>query len=170
MKDRIAVTIATALGCGYAPIAPGTAGSAFGVLIYIMAGGLTPSQVSRPALLLLTLLVTFGGVWAANRAVIWFRRKDPGQVVIDEVAGQLVTFTVASWLWPVEWGPGYGRVGLWIFSCFFFFRLFDVIKPFPVRRLERLPSGTGVVADDLLAGVYAGIANQALWKLYPAWN
>ena len=137
---RVAVALATAGGAGYFPIAPGTVGSAVGVLLYVLSW-----HWSLPAQALLLVAITVSGVWAATVAEQHFGRHDPGQVVIDEVAGQLVT-TFAT-------GAGYGGAVL----AFFVFRLFDIVKPWPARQFERLPTGLGIMADDLMAGVYANI-------------
>ena len=98
------------------------------------------------------LAVSVAGVAAASAAEARYRRRDPGLVVIDEVAGMLVTFLVV----PVEFTGAV--VG------FVLFRLFDIVKPFPARQAERLPGGWGVMADDLVAGVYAQVLLRlGLW-------
>jgi phosphatidylglycerophosphatase A len=94
-------------------------------------------------------------MWAADRAAGQFGRKDPGPVVIDEVAGQLVTLAFT--------GAGLGGA----FAGFLLFRLFDIIKPWPANRFEALPGGTGIVADDLMAGVYANLILQVAIRLAP---
>ena len=134
---RLAVILATAGGAGYAPIAPGTAGSAVGIGIYLLTWRWPGSwQIA------LFLAITVVGVWAADRAEPHFGKHDPGPVVIDEVAGQLLTLllTGAGWM---------GAIG-----GFFLFRALDIVKPWPARRLESLPGGLGIMADDLMAGLY----------------
>jgi phosphatidylglycerophosphatase A len=163
-KDRLALAIATC-GVGYIPIAPGTCGSAVGVTLYLLLRWLTLSLVGPigpansvvlldPGIVFLAIelivivFVTLIGIWAASQAETIFQRKDPGQVVIDEVAGQLIA------LLPIP----LSAVGPWrllVLLGFLLFRAFDVIKPYPVRRLETLKSGLGIVADDLAAGTYA---------------
>jgi len=136
---------ATFLGTGYAPIAPATAASFAVALLgwWLGRGGAWP----LPAQLGLLVLVTALGVPAAS-ALERRYGPDPKRVVCDEVAGMLVTYLgVAVGAGPAGWLAG-----------FFWFRVFDILKPFPVRRLERLPGGWGIMADDLLAGVYAQIA------------
>jgi phosphatidylglycerophosphatase A len=94
------------------------------------------------------------GVWAASRAERFFGRTDPGHVVIDEVAGQVITFLAqpqASWKW--------------LLAGFVLFRFFDVVKPFPARRAERLPAGWGIMTDDVLAGLYSLAALVVLGHL-----
>jgi len=137
---RVALFIATSGGAGYSPIAPGTAGSAVGaVLFWITRAWPLGWQIA------LIVVVSAVGTWAAHVAARHFGREDPGEVVIDEVAGQLVTLVAT----------GAGLAG----TClgFFVFRAFDVVKPWPVNRLERLPGGFGIMADDLLAGVFGNV-------------
>lgn len=131
-----AKTIATFLGIGFAPLAPGTAASAAVVLLY-------KAFLSRwPLLSLIGLIavIVAVGVWASARAAAAFGREDPRTVVIDEVAGQLAALVLC----PADWGPLLVGFGL--------FRFFDIVKPFPIRRCERLPGGWGIMADDLAAG------------------
>jgi phosphatidylglycerophosphatase A len=98
-------------------------------------------------LLLLVCAVTLPGIWAATRAEKLLGRKDPGAVVVDEVAGQLMAFLFVP-----------GGAGVWaILAGFLAFRAFDIWKPYPIRRLEALASGLGIMADDILAGAYAAI-------------
>jgi len=149
---RAAVVLATVGGAGYFPIAPGTVGSAVGVLIYWFT-----RQWPFSWQLGLVAAVTVAGTWAAGVAATHFGREDPGHVVVDEVAGQLVTFLLT----------GAGLSGAVI--GFFAFRLFDIIKPWPANRFERLPGGVGIMADDLMAGVYANIVLQVIAYFAPRW-
>lgn len=167
VSDYLALAIATC-GVGYMPIAPGTWGSAVGVALYLLLRWATlrlvlsysradsflrfdPGTVFLAVELLVITLVTLVGIWAASRTEKLSQKKDPGKVVIDEVAGQLIT------LLPVPlWAGGPWRV--WLIVGFFLFRAFDIVKPYPVRRLEGLPAGLGIVADDLGAGAYAAVA------------
>lgn len=129
--------LAVGLGSGLAPVAPGTAGSALAALAYFALGRLAwPAQVA--AIVVVTLL---GTVAATRGERVW--GEDPGRVVIDEVAGQWLALLAV----PPTWG--------WIGAGFLLFRLFDITKPPPCRRLEHLPGGLGVIADDLAAGLYA---------------
>ena len=133
----LGVGIATVGGVGWFPIAPGTAGSAVGVVIYLLTRSWTaPAQVA------LLLGVTLVGVWAAGVAESELKKEDPGPVVIDEVAGQLLTLLLTGVGWK-------GAI-----AGFFIFRVFDIVKPFPARQLERLHGGFGIMADDLMAAVY----------------
>jgi phosphatidylglycerophosphatase A len=141
-KDRIALTLATWFGCGLWPWGPGTAGSAGGVLVawlLVRYAGWAPWM-----LLALAALATPLGIWAAGRTAIVTGKKDPQLVVLDEVLGQWIALAaIPAWSWQ------------WALAAFVLFRLFDITKPWPVRQLEALPGGTGIVADDLGAGVYA---------------
>jgi len=147
---QAAVAIATAAGLGYAPIAPGTVGSAAGVLIYLLT-----AHWSLPAQASLAAGVTAIGVWAAHIAARHFGRSDPSQVVIDEVAGQLVTML----------GTGAGWKGAII--GFLLFRAFDIVKPWPANRLESLHGGWGIMADDIMAGAYSCAILLAIIWLVP---
>jgi phosphatidylglycerophosphatase A len=135
------LAVATALGAGYAPKAPGTAGSAVGLLLWLALPDVLWIQ------LLAIAIVSAAGVWSGSVAERHFGRRDPGQVVVDEVAGMMVTCVLN----PLA-GPGAMLV------AFVLFRAADIVKPFPVNRLERLPGGAGIMADDLMAGVYANVA------------
>jgi phosphatidylglycerophosphatase A len=110
-----------------------------------------------PGLLVGFAVVSVAGLWAAGRAAVIVGRKDPGVVVVDEVAGQLLTLAFHPPTWPV-------------LACgFFLFRVFDVVKPPPARQAESLPGGSGIMADDWIAGVYANLSLHALAWAFPAW-
>jgi len=134
---------ATWFGCGLAPIAPGTFGSA-GALVVI------PLWIWMSwapwTLAVLALAFTPLSIWAATVTARNAGRKDPGLVVVDEVLGQWVTLAGAAVL---DWK--------YVLAGFFLFRILDIIKPFPARQFESLPDGTGIVADDLMAGVYGAL-------------
>lgn len=154
-----AAWIATAGGLGYAPLAPGTFGSAGAVLLFL---GLSGLDLPLYALTVGTIAVL--GVWASDRAEAVFGNEDDGRIVIDEVAGQLLTLApvlVLSGLSVAhEIGVAVGQFGWWalVVTGFVAFRLLDIWKPGPVRWAEqRFEGGLGVMADDLLAGVLAGI-------------
>lgn len=149
LRTRAALLIATALGAGYAPLAPGTFGSAVGLILWFVLPNILWLQLTVIA------LVCVAGAWSATAAEQHFNRRDPGQVVVDEVAGMMVTLLVN----PL---PGIG----WIVLAFLLFRAADIVKPFPVNSLERLPGGTGIMADDVMAGVYANLVLRfALWAV-----
>lgn len=146
----LGVGIATVGGVGWFPIAPGTAGSAVGVGIYLLTR--TWSPMAQVALL---LGITLVGFWAAGVAETALKKEDPGPVVIDEVAGQLVTLLLTG----VGWSGAI--VG------FFLFRLLDILKPFPARNFERLHGGLGIMADDLMAGLYGLGVMMVLVHFWP---
>jgi phosphatidylglycerophosphatase A len=153
MLRRVAIAIATAGGVGYAPVAPGTFGSAVGLAVYAAL-----RLVRVPGAEIAAIVLVFAvGVWAAARAERHFGCTDPGQVVVDEVAGMLVTLV---WI-PV--GVSGALAG------FVLFRIFDVIKPYPARQLEGLHGGLGIMADDVAAGVYANLALHLARRLAPGW-
>ncbi|HEV7797642.1 MAG TPA: phosphatidylglycerophosphatase A [Pyrinomonadaceae bacterium] len=171
-KDYLALAIATC-GVGYLPLAPGTWGSLVGVALYfllndtyfkfkqiafdkhwITADAFNFDSIFRDSFLFITLLlVVIGlisavGTWAASRAEKLAGRKDASIVVVDEVAGQLLTFIFL---------PQY-HIGLvTVLIGFIAFRFFDIVKPYPARKLESLTGGLGIMADDLVAGAYAAL-------------
>ena len=138
-----ATLTATFFGIGRLHPGPGTWGSAATVLLWAaLAHALSPS-LRTPATIALALLVTLIGIPAATQVARASGGKDPQVVVIDEVAGQLIALIAV----PLSWQT--------FLAGFILFRAFDIVKPPPVRQLERLPEGTGIVLDDLAAGLYA---------------
>ena len=148
-------TVATFFGAGLGKPGPGTYGSVAAMLLWALAAiGLNLHTQSLQLLLLAGIFFSIAlGVPAATIAARESGRHDPGFVVIDEVAGQWITLLFS----PAEWRHGVVALIL--------FRLFDITKPFPIRRLERLPAGWGIVFDDVAAGLYAlGVASLLrLW-------
>jgi phosphatidylglycerophosphatase A len=147
---RAAVWVATAFGAGYAPIAPGTAGSAVGVALYLLI-----RTAPAPAQLAVVGAITLVGIWAGSVAAEHFGREDPGEVVIDEIAGQLVTLVLTGATW---------RGAL---AGFLLFRVLDIIKPWPANRFERFPGGWGIMADDVMAALYGNALLQVAFRLLP---
>lgn len=137
-RDRLAYVVAIWFGCGLSPIAPGTVGSLGALPLYFAVRGGGAIAIGAVA-----LLATALGIWASHVVVAKSRTKDPQIIVIDEVAGTLIALTAA----PPSLAGVAVAVGL--------FRLFDIVKPFPARRAERLPGGWGVVLDDVVAGLQA---------------
>ncbi|HEU4390727.1 MAG TPA: phosphatidylglycerophosphatase A [Blastocatellia bacterium] len=150
--ERIGLLIATGIGAGYSPAAPGTIGSIEGVVIFIaITAGARRSGLGPEMIYAVTAVVaatiTLVGIWAAGLYSSHSGMKDPQQIVIDEVAGQIITLV------PIAGSPSVSS----LIIGFILFRAFDIAKPYPVGRLERLPGGKGVVLDDVMAGVYAGV-------------
>ncbi len=140
-----AFLVATWFGCGLVPAAPGTAGSlaALAIAIALYAG----YGSGRGTFVLLAAILLGPGIWAADVIAKRERMQDPRLVVVDEVIGQWITLAGAS---TQNWKS-------WL-AAFMLFRILDIWKPPPVRQLERLPGGWGIVADDVMAGLYGALA------------
>jgi phosphatidylglycerophosphatase A len=149
---RFGVFVATCGYLGYVPFAPGTFGSAAGLVVFA-AVRWSGSTTLELALIVFLLAI---GVWSADVAERHFRRVDPGPVVMDEVAGMLITLALI----PVTLTGAI--VG------FLLFRVLDVIKPWPADRMEALPGGLGVMADDAMAAVYGNVIMRLLIIVTPA--
>jgi len=146
-RPVVALAIATCGGTGYIPFAPGTFGSAIGLAVWALVPDSTLAQAGT------ILAVLAVGTWSGTVAERHFGFTDPGPVVIDEVAGMLITLFRN----PVAWtGAILG---------FLIFRLLDVLKPFPADRLERLHGGFGVMADDTMAAIYANLILRGILAL-----
>jgi phosphatidylglycerophosphatase A len=153
---RLAVFLATAGYAGYCPIAPGTVGSAVGLVVYAaIRWGQSPVLPIVELLVILSLFAA--GVWASTAAERYFGGIDPGPIVVDEVVGMLMTLAFI----PV------GLSGA--LAGFVLFRIFDVIKPFPARRFEALHGGLGVMADDAMAAIYANVSLRLLMVFFSPW-
>jgi phosphatidylglycerophosphatase A len=149
--NQLAVLIASTGYAGFFPIAPGTVGSAVGLVVFAALRYWTPWW-SEPLAIVITLVV---GAWAGGVTERVLQRTDPGPVVIDEVLGMLITL----FLLPVSWTGA--------FVGFVLFRIFDVIKPAPANRAEKLPGGWGVMMDDAIAALYAHLALRLLTFVMP---
>lgn len=132
---------------GYSHLFPGTVGSLGGVFLYIV---LTYFQVSHAVFAVFVVLFTFASIAVASQAEKVFAAKDPSQVVVDEVAGMMLTL----WGVPFEWK--------WLLLGFIFFRALDIIKPYPARHCEHLHAGWGIVLDDIVSGFYAWVILQTI--------
>jgi phosphatidylglycerophosphatase A len=170
LSDYFALAFTT-FGVGYFPIAPGTWGSAAGVLIYLAVRqieinaiasfttqGWQTAQISAFVLTINSILLFIFcliGILASNRASILFNKKDPQKVVVDEVMGQLITLSFVPF--NISWKI--------VLAGFLIFRMFDIWKPYPIDLLENLPSGLGICADDILAGVYGGICLSIIYAI-----
>lgn len=164
-KDYLALAIATC-GVGYLPLAPGTWGSLVGIGVYALVRGAAMTLffglgASRNFNLLhvyygviaielfAILAISLAGTWAASRTEKLSGKKDPGKVVIDEVAGQFIALIPVPFVLGTAWWTA--------ILAFILFRFFDIVKPYPARKLESLEAGLGIMADDIVAGVYAAI-------------
>jgi phosphatidylglycerophosphatase A len=136
LTDRLAFAIATAGGAGLAPVAPGTAGSLFAAFLL----WLIPFSTFSLGVTLVGVILA--GIWAGGRIERLSGRQDPGLIVIDEVAGMMLSVIVL----PRTMGV--------LLVAFFCFRLLDIVKPFPAGQAQSLPGGFGVMVDDLIAGAY----------------
>jgi phosphatidylglycerophosphatase A len=150
---RLALFIATCGYCGYFPLAPGTVGSAAGVALFyaIRATGSTSLEIGA------IIVVLVLGLWSGTVAEEHFGGIDPGPVVIDEVAGMLITLA----LLPVN--------ATGVIVAFVIFRILDVIKPWPAGRFEALPGGLGVMADDTMAAIYGNLIMRGAIAVTPGW-
>ena len=152
-RPRAAVWIATCFGIGRLPI-PGTFGAAAGLGIVVALTHLPVERAWLPLVIGLGAVAVFvAGVWAAGSTERYLGRTDPGEIVIDEVVGQMVTLLARP---EAPWK--------WLLTGFVLFRIFDVVKPFPARRAEHLAGGWGVMTDDVIAGLYS-LATLALLGL-----
>jgi len=140
LLDQAATFISTGGYSGYARIVPGTVGSLVGLLLYLPA---IPSPIG--ARIAATVAVFFLGVFASSRVAAIWRIKDPHPIVIDEIVGMWISLMFVP---PTV---------LNVVSAFVLFRLFDIVKPFPARQAEELPGGWGIMVDDVIAGIYAGL-------------
>lgn len=143
--------LASVFGAGYAPVASGTVGS-FVTVVAIWLLPLTPLRIA--VALVVVILV---GIWAGSRVERVLGKKDPGVIVIDEVAGMLLSVILLPRTIPV------------LITAFLLFRLFDIWKPFPARESQALTGGVGVMVDDLIAGFYTLILVMGALTLFPGW-
>jgi phosphatidylglycerophosphatase A len=149
---RLALLVCTFGGVGYSPIAPGTAGSVAGLLVYALLRYLGLGPMAELAVI---VVLTLAGGWSGTVAERHFGTADPGAGVIDEVVGMLVTL----YLLPASWGV--------VVLGFFLFRVLDVLKPYPARRLEELHGGWGMMADDIMVAAYCNLAIRAALATAP---
>jgi phosphatidylglycerophosphatase A len=156
--------LTTCFGLGKLPFCPGTWGSLPPVVMYQVLG-YVPGEMFPTAtpIVMAIFLVVFSWICIhyAPAMIEATGKKDPQMVVADEVAGQAVTMLIIALLWPDNNVCNTMALG------FFLFRLFDILKPWPCKRLEKLPAGIGILADDLMAGVYGGIVAAILINFIP---
>ncbi|MFQ5677424.1 MAG: phosphatidylglycerophosphatase A [bacterium] len=144
----VAHVLGTGLYTGYVPIAPGTAGSLLGLLLY---WAIPASDSIFLSLVIAGLFVA--GVWAASRIEKETGIQDNGIIVIDEIVGMLITVFLLE------------KKVLWMVMAFLLFRFFDIVKLFPARSSERFPGGWGVMMDDVVAGIYSALSLRLLMQL-----
>lgn len=147
--DRLFMALATGFGLGYLPKAPGTWGTLLALPIHLLIVRLPPQGYTAALAIIIVIAIV-----AAGSAEKILDKPDPGSIVIDEVAGMLIAM-IAIPAHPLAW-----------LLAFLLFRLFDILKPFPVNFLDqRFHGGLGIVLDDLMAGLYALASLQLLWPL-----
>ncbi|MFQ5636980.1 MAG: phosphatidylglycerophosphatase A [bacterium] len=144
----ISRVIATGIFVGYSPFAPGTFGSALGLFIYWFIPGSNSVAFLLPVIFLFVV-----GIWAASRVEQETGRHDNQIIVIDEMVGMLVTLLCIK------------KILIWLAIGFVLFRLFDIMKPPPVKYVEKLPGGLGVMMDDVVAGIYAALVLHTVYYL-----
>ncbi|HEY6308227.1 MAG TPA: phosphatidylglycerophosphatase A [Candidatus Angelobacter sp.] len=154
-RSRVSWLIATFFGVGYLRPGPGTYASAITAGLWWTASRAIPPAWLVPVAVFTALAVTLIGIAPSTVVAQESGRKDPGFVVIDEVAGQMIALIGL----PVNWK--------YLLAGFILFRSFDIVKPFPLRRLEKLPAGTGIMMDDVGAGLYA-LALLQVWRYFMA--
>lgn len=159
ISDYFSLAVTT-FGVGYFPLAPGTWGSAVAVAIYLGVSRLVTSAgisgvLLNAAMIAALLGFTMLGIWASGRSIPLLGSEDPSQAVVDEVVGQLIVFLFVPFgiSWPL------------VLAGFVLFRLFDIWKPYPVRRFESLPGGFGICVDDIVAGIYGGVCLAAVYAI-----
>jgi phosphatidylglycerophosphatase A len=152
---RLSRWVASGFGTGFAPVAPGTAGSLLGLAIGALLLALAPQGGARWAVAAGAVLASLGGIWAIHASAA---RDDPGWVVIDEIAGMLIALLAL---------PRPSAAGL--LAAFVLFRLFDIAKPGPVGWADRHHGAVAVMGDDVIAGGLAGLALWGITMLAPGW-
>ncbi len=150
-NDRVVLFVAQGAYAGRFPVAPGTAGTVVAVALYLLLSVLPPLWY-----LLACILTTGIAIWASDEAERMLGKKDDGSIVIDEIAGFLLSLAFV----PPTWG--------YIAAGFLLFRAFDVLKPFPLRRLQELRGGIGIVLDDIGAGIYTNLVLHIAMLVLPA--
>lgn len=156
-KERpISTFVATGAGIGMIPVAPGTWGSAEGLLIAALLARARPGDTGLFPILAAALVILAVGVVASGRVEALSESRDPGAIVVDEVGGQMIAAAPCAL-------PGAGGF-LWA-AAFLLFRLFDVWKPGPIRKLQELPRGWGIAADDVAAGIVAAAITYGIGRI-----
>jgi phosphatidylglycerophosphatase A len=147
--ERLKVFLATGFYSGYFPVAPGTAGTLVGLFIYILIHLFLP-ELAVKIIIVLVLVSIYPSIRIGDFAEKYFNRKDPPQVVLDEIAGIWISLMFHQFSWAS------------VAAAFVIFRIMDILKPFPANGLQKLKGGTGIMIDDYIAGVYTNICLTAL--------
>ncbi|HKX31906.1 MAG TPA: phosphatidylglycerophosphatase A [Blastocatellia bacterium] len=160
--DYVALFLATGFGSGLIPLGPGTCGSLVGLLIAygLLSAWSFDALLIQNCFIVVSILLAAAGIWSGTRAEKIFDRKDAGQIVMDEVCGQVLSFVLVA---PNLSATTPGR-NWWLVAGFALFRIFDIFKPYPIGQLQSLTGGLGVMIDDIVAGIYAAvILSLAFW-------
>ncbi len=151
MKKFLKLSFITGLGTGYSPIMSGTVGTLIGVLLYVLL-----SRIVIVYYLLVLLIIYYGAIYS-TWGEIFFKEKDSGKIVIDEIAGIMIT------MWGFKFYNNSYDLHLLIIG-FLLFRIFDIVKPYPINELQKIKGGWGVMLDDIVAGVFANVLlNIYIW-------
>lgn len=148
---RLSIAVASGLGVGYSPYAPGTCGSVLGLFTFLATKHITCQDSLTFQVICAIFLVVIGVVTADMTSNI-LHVKDPSLVVIDEIAGMFITLV------------GHESLIIYLLSGFILFRILDILKPFPIRQMEKLKGGLGIMADDVMAGILSNICLYAMPK------
>jgi len=155
--DYLALSIATC-GVGYLPLMPGTFGSLLAVGIFLLLARIFTGSSLVAVVLVAIVVFTVAGIWAGTRTEQLLGRKDPGNVVVDEVAGQFIA------LLPLTLFARWSTAA--VIVSFILFRFFDIVKPYPANRLQELNGGAGIMFDDLVAGVYGAVVVSIFLRIF----
>ncbi|MEK6732888.1 MAG: phosphatidylglycerophosphatase A [Candidatus Omnitrophota bacterium] len=147
MRDRIYKMIASIFYVGYLPVAPGTLGSLAAIILYSF---IYKSAIIMAAVILIVIIL---GFITSGRVEKMFGEKDPGEIVIDEFAGMLISL----YCLPLTMG--------YVVAGFLLFRFFDIVKPMPISNLEKLKGSMGIMSDDIVAGIYSNMILQVIYIL-----
>ncbi len=169
-SEAFALVLATGFGSGYSPVAPGTVGSLVGVLLFWASKSLERMSGTRFLTLGLSGVLLGAGIWASSQVRERWGMKDPPSVVIDEMVGQVIALLLTPQLDDALARGLFGPAAVFSLLSFACFRVFDILKPYPIRRLEQLRSGLGIMADDVMAGVYAGMLLEVCLLLAALWQ
>ena len=150
IKEKLAIFIATGFYSGYFPLAPGTIGTLIAIPIYLLISRFNSIIYYS----IITIVLFIAGIFVSSIAIKKFRRKDPSPVVLDAIVG----FLVAMFFIEMTWWR--------LVAAFFLFRFFDIVKLFPAGAVEEIGKGFGIMADDIVAGIYANLILQLAIRIF----